>query len=74
MSNISTEKILAFYECKITRYWVWWREFTYLASRMGADASGITKWWLPKIWKNHYSINVEQKQISQFGKTRALTK
>ena len=41
-------------------------EFTYLASRMGADASGIdpSSGYL-EFGRNHYSINVEQKQISQ---------
>ena len=41
-------------------------EFTYLASRMGADAFGIdpSSGYL-EFGKNHYSINVERKQISQ---------
>jgi len=41
-------------------------EFTYLASCMGADASGIdpSSGYL-EFGKHHYSINVEQLQISQ---------
>ena len=41
-------------------------EFTYLASRMGANASGIdpSSGYL-EFGKSHYSINVEQKQISE---------
>ena len=47
-------------------------EFTYLASRMGADASGIdpSSGYL-EFGKNHYSINVEQKQISQLEGTQS---
>lgn len=41
-------------------------EFTYLASRMGADARGIdpSSGYL-EFGKDHYSIDVEQKQISE---------
>ncbi len=41
-------------------------EFIYLASRMGADAHGIdpSSGYL-EFGKDHYSINVEQKQISE---------
>ena len=47
-------------------------EFTYLASRMGADASGIdpSSGYL-EFGKNHYSIKVEQKQISQLEDTQS---
>ena len=47
-------------------------EFTYLASRMGADAFGIdpSSSYL-EFGKNHYSINVEQKQISQLECTQS---
>ena len=45
-------------------------EFTYLASRMGVDASGIdpSSGYL-EFGKNHYSINVEQKQIADLEET-----
>ena len=47
-------------------------EFTYLASRMGADASGIdpSSGYL-EFGKIHYSIDVEQKQISQLEDTQS---
>ena len=47
-------------------------EFTYLASRMGAGAFGIdpSSGYL-EFGKNHYSINVEQKQISQLEGTQS---
>ncbi len=47
-------------------------EFTYLASRMGAEASGIdpSSGYL-EYGKNHYSINVEQKQFSQLEETQS---
>ena len=47
-------------------------EFTYLASCMGADASGIdpSSGYL-EFGKNHYSINVEQRQISQLEDTQS---
>ncbi len=47
-------------------------EFTYLASRMGAEASGIdpSSGYL-EFGKNHYSINVEQKQISELEDTHS---
>ena len=47
-------------------------EFTYLASRMGADARGIdpSSGYL-EFGKNHYSIDVEQKQISELGDTQS---
>ena len=47
-------------------------EFTYLASRMGADAKGIdpSSGYL-EFGKDHYSIDVEQKQISELGGTHS---
>ena len=43
-------------------------EFTYLASRIGANASGIdpSNGYL-ESGKNHYSIDVKQEQISELG-------
>ena len=47
-------------------------EFTYLASRMGAKASGIdpSSGYL-EFGKSHYSINVEQKQISELDNAQS---
>ena len=47
-------------------------EFTYLASRVGADAYGIdpSSGYL-EFGKNHYAINIEQKQISQLEDTHS---
>ena len=46
-------------------------EFTYIASRVGTTASGIDpSSGYFKFGKNHHSINVEQKQVSQLEGTQ----